>query len=158
MRYRMRDIPRTENGMTVINTRYYGMNRTYDTAEIEDFCEQAFEGQFTSRFLRTVDRGASLYEVTHLPTGTTFDFTMGSAYNRGPTATEIMYGLCSDYRASQMDYQEFLNNYGYDGEDPNSQVLYRKCHQSGERYKAILNCDKNEWVDFGLFDEMISQY
>lgn len=129
--------------------------KDYTDKIVEDFCEKAFEGQFSSQFLRTVEHGASLYEVTHLPTGHTFPFTMGSAYNRGPTVTEIMYGLCADYQTAQMDYHEFLDNFGFE-EGDDSRAFYEKCRESGERYQAILNCDKNEWIDSDLFQEMIN--
>lgn len=74
------------------------------------------KGGAKTKNLNDWQKTANGYSVTLKFQGrqTTVDFWMGSAHTNDPTAYDVLYCVLSDASASDMSFEDFCGEFGYD--------------------------------------------
>jgi len=71
----------------------------------------------------------------------TADFFQGSAHTKEPTSYDVLYCVLSDASASDMSFEDFCSEFGYDSNLRESKKLYNACKKLGAKVRKLLGDD-----------------
>lgn len=103
-------------------------------------------GRFANMKLDDWQQKADKWTITLKYKGrrmTTPYFT-GPLYESEPRVDDILRSLFLDAFATEVDFNDWCGEFGYDPEDKKAKKVYLSCKRSGERLKKLLGEDFEE--------------
>lgn len=68
----------------------------------------------------------------------TTTFHQGSAHTQEPTAADVLYCLCSDARAGELDFEDFCSEFGYDTDSRKAEKIWKACTDTAPKVRQLL--------------------
>ena len=70
-----------------------------------------------------------------------FDYWMGRALTREPTALDCLDSLLSDAQAGESSFDDFCANFGYDADSRKAERLHKRCGRIAKAMRRLLGDD-----------------
>lgn len=81
-----------------------------------------------------------------------FNYWMGSAHTKAPSKKDVLYSMVMD-DTSEMDFQEFCNCFGYDGDSITALRTFEACQEQTRNFKRLFNEEEQE-----ILRELLEDY